>query len=186
MSPWHFEWFPVILLHPISLNKTKYSLSGCEDHCGDPRIVKIGVEGSGVTLFFLYRHKFCLQKLLNYHNNLAAVVFIHSHCCTEVHQTLFQSWFAYYDASTAHHPFSSLNIRYLAFFSSVFRKKNRKKKSWFSRFNSPQRACNWCLRDWLLLRSLLSHKSLSIQSRPSMLSSEQKQITPQNTTVNIP
>lgn len=62
----------------------------------------------------------CLQKLLNYHNNLAAVVLIHIRGCTEVHQTPFQSWFAYYDASTAHHPVPSLNIRYLAFFFVCF------------------------------------------------------------------
>lgn len=121
----------MILLHLISLKNKFKNVIFVRMRGSLWRSTDSKIQGRSVEVYFVFllptQVLLCLQKLLNYHNNLAAVVFIHIHCCTEVHQTLFQSWFAYYDPSTAHHPFSSLNIRYLAFFSSVFRKRKGKK-----------------------------------------------------------
>lgn len=79
-----------------------------------------------------YRPKFASasKKLLNYHNNSAAVVFIHTHCCTEVHQTLFQRWLICI-LWCQHCPSSRLLIKHpvscLFLFSSVFSEKGKKR-----------------------------------------------------------
>lgn len=158
----HFA-FLVILLHLPSPNV----ILAWQDHCGDPLTLKFAIECFHTLFFFFWWHKFFSASK----NSLIIIItfqqwspFISTAVQKCIRRYFRDGWFAYYDASSAHHPFSSLNIRYLSFFSLFLEKEKTKKtkKTWFSCFNSPQWTCNWCLHDWLLLCRCFSHKSLSI------------------------
>lgn len=118
--------FLVILLHLHSPNV----FLGWQDHCGDPLTLTFGTECFHTLFSFFRRHKFFSASI---NSSIIIIIFqqwpsfISSAVQKCIRHYFRDGRFAYYDVSSAHHRFCSLNIRYLSFFSSVFRKGKDKK-----------------------------------------------------------